>query len=128
MTHRDPGAQKRSPGRAIPGTRKHNPDALSILPAWGGRGQQPLPHDATQAPSNGSANSASVPDSVVCHDKASLAGFLRRSVRSLDRDIAAGVIPPADFWCGRSPRWLPETVSRWLRSHPRLPGRRGGGA
>jgi hypothetical protein len=55
-------------------------------------------------------------------DKAGLAAYLHMSYRTLDR--CAGVLPPADLTIGsRSPRWLPSTIERWLRTKPRLPGR-----
>ena len=63
-----------------------------------------------------------------CYTKRTLARFLDISTRSLDRAIAAGLLPTPDLTVGSSPRWSPSTIERWLRSHPRLPGRgkRGG--
>jgi hypothetical protein len=60
-----------------------------------------------------------------CVDKRGLARFLGLSVRSLDRANALGLLPAPDLVVGRSPRWSPDTVSRWLRTRPRLPGRKG---
>ena len=61
-----------------------------------------------------------------CFDKRGLARFLGLSVRSLDRANALGLLPIPDLTVGRSPRWSPETVSKWLRTRQRLPGRKGG--
>ena len=62
----------------------------------------------------------------ICYTKATLAAFLELSVRSLDRADAAGLLPAPDLIAGRSPRWTPTTIERWLKNHPRLPGRRKG--
>jgi hypothetical protein len=67
------------------------------------------------------------PAPVRCFTKRSLADYLGLSVRSLDRAAAAGLLPPADLFVGRSPRYSPETISKWLRTRPRLPGRGKGG-
>jgi hypothetical protein len=64
----------------------------------------------------------------VCLDKAGLARFLNLSVRSLDRANAMGMLPHPDLVCGRSPRWSPDTIARWLKTRPRLPGRKGDSA
>jgi hypothetical protein len=68
-------------------------------------------------------NDTSAPTS--CLDKRGFAQFLRLSVRSLDRANALGLLPAPDLVVGRSPRWSPDTISRWLRTRPRLPGRKG---
>ena len=60
----------------------------------------------------------------VCYSKSDLARFLGISIRSVDRANAAGLLPAADLVVGRSPRWSPQTIERWLRSKPRLPGRK----
>jgi hypothetical protein len=60
-----------------------------------------------------------------CVDKRGLAEFLLLSVRSLDRANAMGLLPTPDLVIGRSPRWSTDTISRWLRTRPRLPGRKG---
>jgi hypothetical protein len=62
-----------------------------------------------------------------CMDKRGLARFLGLSVRSLDRANALGLLPAPDLVVGRSPRWSTETISKWLRTRPRLPGRKGVG-
>jgi hypothetical protein len=59
----------------------------------------------------------------VCFDKKRFARHVGISVRSLDRANAMGLLPQPDLVCGRSPRWSPDTVARWLRCKPRLPGR-----
>jgi hypothetical protein len=58
-----------------------------------------------------------------CLDKRGLARYLGLSVRSVDRANALGLLPAPDLVVRRSPRWSPETISRWLRTRPRLPGR-----
>jgi hypothetical protein len=55
--------------------------------------------------------------------KKSLAAYLQVSIRSLDRAAALGLLPQPDLVIGRSPRWAPSTISMWLKSRPRLPGR-----
>jgi hypothetical protein len=60
-----------------------------------------------------------------CLDKRGLAQFLGLSVRSLDRANALGLLPRPDLIVGRSPRYSPDTITKWLRTHPRLPGRKG---
>jgi hypothetical protein len=60
-----------------------------------------------------------------CLDKRRLASFLGLSVRSLDRANSLGLLPCPDLVVGRSPRWSPDTISKWLRTRPRLPGRKG---
>jgi hypothetical protein len=65
------------------------------------------------------------PSPLGCMNKRELARFLGLSIRSLDRASALGLLPCPDLVAGRSPRWSPETVSKWLRSRPRLPGRKG---
>jgi hypothetical protein len=65
---------------------------------------------------------ASVPP--CCLDKRGLARFLGLSIRSLDRANAFGLLPCPDLVVGRSPRWSPDTISKWLRTRPRLPGRK----
>ncbi len=60
-----------------------------------------------------------------CLDKRGLGRFLGVSVRTLDRAIAAGLLPRPDLVVGRSPRWSPDTINRWLKARPKLPGRGG---
>ncbi len=93
-----------------------------------GRGQPP--GDPAPSP-NGTAHSAeicSVPQTdetaaAVCVDKKGLARFLGFSVRSLDRAAAMGLLPRPDLTIGKSPRWSPDTIKKWLRTRPKLPGR-----
>ena len=61
----------------------------------------------------------------VCFNKQRLARFLGLSVRSIDRANTAGLLPCPDLICGRSPRWNPSTIEKWMRTKPRLPGRGG---
>ena len=95
---------------------------------WEGRGQQ----SHGSALSSGASVSSAEPNPVdqtdhdavaVCFDKQGLARFLDLSVRSLDRANAAGLLPCPDLVCGRSPRWSPATIERWLRTRPVFPGR-----
>jgi hypothetical protein len=81
----------------------------------------------------GSGNHASATQSeeaplAVCLDKQGFARYLGISTRSLDRAAAVGLLPRPDLTIGRSPRWSPETITRWLRTRPRLPGRKAGDA
>jgi hypothetical protein len=75
-------------------------------------------------------HSAAAPDDdpvprATCMNKSQLARFLGLSVRSLDRAAALGLLPAPDLVLGRSARWSPDTISKWLRTHPHLPGRKG---
>src|SRR5262245_61874035 len=107
---------------------------MSLKPhLWAIRGQASADHSARSHPADESADHASVTlaDEAAedrCFDKRRLAYFLGLSVRSLDRANAVGLLPCPDLVVGRSPRWSPETVHKWLRTHPRLPGRKGGDA
>ena len=60
-----------------------------------------------------------------CLDKRGLGRFLGISVRTLDRAIATGLLPPPDLVVGRSPRWSPDTIKVGSRARPKLPGRGG---
>jgi hypothetical protein len=126
MMHFNPGA-KRPSGPADPRGEIRNPDAPTILSPSDGRGQGPHANVASHVQPATSGDAPTVNESDGCHDKASLAQFLRISVRSLDRAIAAGALLEPDAWYGRSPRWLRQSILRWLKTRPRLPGRRGGG-
>ncbi len=96
---------------------------------WAMRGM--LPHDCRGslelvAPSTAPAPvqpTQDAPDR--CLDKSGLAQYLGVSVRSLDRANAAGLLPRPDLVVGRSPRWSPDTIKRWLKARPKLPGRGG---
>src|SRR5262249_20344039 len=97
---------------------------------WAGRGQAPGPAGlqetvggSTQPQPGGLTQQAAT---ARCFTKRTLADYLGLSVRSLDRANAVGLLPCPDLVVGRSPRWSPETVHKWLRTHPRLPGRKGG--
>lgn len=61
----------------------------------------------------------------VCFTWKTLAQHLSYSVRSLTRANAMGLLPVHDLVVGRSPRWSPQTIEKWLRTKPRLPGRKG---
>jgi hypothetical protein len=88
------------------------------MPARGGDDQRPSPPcPTTPAPPAGVL--------APCFTKQSLADFLETSVRTLDRAAALGLLPAPDLVLGRSPRWSPTTIERWLRNRPRLPGRKG---
>jgi hypothetical protein len=129
MKHRDPGVKK-PPNRAELGGLESDPGTLPIIPVWAIRGQ--TPHDLAPSPdpTERSADHASVAlsDEVAacCFTKKTLAEYLVLSVRSLDRAAALGLLPCPDLIVGRSPRWSPDTITRWLRTRPRLPGRNGG--
>ena len=96
---------------------------------WAMRGQSPHDCRSNLDPIAPSAALAPVqptqeaPDH--CLDKRGLGRFLGVSVRTLDRAIAAGLLPRPDLVIGRSPRWSPETINRWLKARPKLPGRGG---
>jgi hypothetical protein len=97
-----------------------------------GRGQTPDGPAVIPHPSAESADDASVPmtdEAAVarCYTKRTLCEWLEISIRTWDRAAAMGLTPAPDLIVGRSPRYSPSTIERWLRSHPRLPGRRKGG-
>ncbi len=129
-----PNARGKAPEFDENSRAKSNPNASEILPnsrpLWAGRGQQAHVHAPSLCPTitSAEANPAHETDEAalaVCYDKARLARFLGLSVRSLDRANAAGLLPCPDLVCGRSARWSPSTIQRWLRTKPRLPGRKG---
>ena len=129
-SRRNLDTQKKPPGPASPRGKSRNPDALRILPSREGRGQQPP--DPALSPGTPAHSSEVSPVHetdeaalAVCFDKQGLARFLGLSVRSLDRANAMGLLPCPDLVCGRSARWSPSTIERWLRTKPRLPGRKG---
>jgi len=100
---------------------------------WAVCGQAGGDHSASPHANEGSADLTSVALTdeaavVRCFTKQTLARYLGLSVRSLDRANAVGLLPCPDLVVGRSPRWSPDTVQRWLRTRPRLPGRKGGEA
>jgi hypothetical protein len=59
-----------------------------------------------------------------CFTKKSLCAWLSISTRTWDRLAAQGMVPVPDLVVGSSARWSRDTISRWLRSQPRLKGRR----
>ncbi|MGO9108051.1 MAG: helix-turn-helix transcriptional regulator [Thermoguttaceae bacterium] len=87
------------------------------------RGQQAHDPAVNHAPAVTSAEVNPVP-TTGCYSKRQLAGYLGLSVRTLDRLAARGDLPEADLVVGRSSRWSPATVEKWLRSRPRLKGGR----
>jgi hypothetical protein len=123
MTH-DPGAQKNPPG---PDSGTEGGDSRrQILRAWASCGKShnssaPSPDPATTSPAPSTVQVTD--DALACLTKRKLAALLMISVRSLDRSIAEGVIPSPDLWIGPSPRWTERTISRWLKTRPKLPGR-----
>jgi hypothetical protein len=102
-----------------------------ILSSWAGGGKPP--HDPAPSP-NKPAPSADVNPVheteltavAVCFTTRTLCEWLGISIRSWTRAAAMGLTPAPDLVMGRSPRWSPSTIQRWLRSKPRLPGRVGG--
>ncbi len=99
--------------------------------SWAMRGQAGGDHSASPHVNEGSAGraSAALTDEAAvkpCYTKKTLAQLCVISIRSLDRANALGLLPCPDLVVGRSPRWSPDTIERWLRTRPRLPGRRGG--
>jgi hypothetical protein len=123
---RDPGAQKGPGGSGNPRGENHDPDAHPIIRVWATGGSDsrdsaasPNPPDRSATPSTDTVTD----DALACITKRKLAALLMISVRSLDRAIAEGVVPEPDLWIGPSPRWTGRTISRWLRTRPKLPGR-----
>jgi hypothetical protein len=97
-----------------------------------GRWQSPCGPARSQVADVGSDDPGSVsltdlPLPEVCFTKKSICEWLQISTRTWDRLAAAGLTPPPDLVVGKSARWSPLTVAKWLRSKPRLPGRKGGG-
>jgi hypothetical protein len=74
----------------------------------------------------GSVTLTDLPLPEVCFTKKTICEWLQISTRTWDRLTAAGLTPAPDLVVGKSARWSPETVARWLRSKPRLPGRKVG--
>ena len=97
-----------------------------IIPEWSGHVNPSQGNAPSPAPTVAFTETKPVPETDRCYSKQELARFLGLSVRSLDRANAAGLLPAPDLVVGRSPRWSPETVRKWLKSRPRLPGRKGG--
>ena len=86
--------------------------------------RQPLPPEATTeavAPSNGHP-----PEAVPIHDRllwdlADISALTGLSRRLLERQRAAGKLPPPDMKAGRRVLWRPATIESWI-------SRQGGGA
>ena len=57
--------------------------------------------------------------------KRTLCEWLQISTRSWDRATAAGLTPQPDLVVGREARFSPLTITKWLRTRPKLPGRGG---
>jgi predicted DNA-binding transcriptional regulator AlpA len=93
---------------------------------WEPRGDHPHDHATSHDPAHGSAKPQSDRRS---HEPAPLlskgqfSAYLGISYRSLDRVAAMGALPRPDLILGQSPRWSLESISRWLKGRPRLPGR-----
>jgi hypothetical protein len=106
--------------------------ADQIVPLWVIRG-----NDAqTGAPKPGLTTTSTNLPSVNESDQAAVSAFFKTrtlcqwlgiSIRSWTRAASLGLTPAPDLIVGRSPRWSPSTIERWLKTRPRLPGRKGGG-
>jgi hypothetical protein len=119
MTHQT----KRPPGRTIREGRESGPNSPAILSPWECRGQAAVSSVPRPIQAVSSAEAPSDNTSDRMFGKQELADFLRISVRTLDRLDARRLIPEPDLTIGRSPKWLSETVKRWLATKPRLSGR-----
>lgn len=128
MTSRNPNAHGKALESGENSRAKGNPDARRILSSREGRGQQ----SHTPALSPGTPAHSGEPNPVPETDEAALVCFytkrtlcehLRISIRSWDRAAAAGLTPAPDLICGARARWSPQTIERWLKLHPVLPGR-----
>jgi hypothetical protein len=104
---------------------------MSLKPQlWEGRGQAPDDQALTRDAAPRSANRDSVKatgdaEAPVCFTVQSLCRHLSISTRSWTRAAALGLTPRPDLVVGRSARWSPSTIDRWLKSQPKLPGRGG---
>ncbi len=130
MTSRNPDARKKTLRPGNPRVESRNPNALEILPSREGCGQQRRNPAPSPAPAITSTEASSVHETdlaavAVCFTWKTLAEHLNTSVRTLTRANAMGLLPCPDLVCGRSPRWSPSSIERWLRTKPRLPGRKG---
>src|SRR5271157_2177340 len=133
MTTRDSSPKRKTSGRCCaPEVQVCDPN-ISIVPTWAMGGQASVDRRPSHDPAERSADRASDGHSDAaatarCYTKQTLTSYLGLSVRSLDRANALGLLPSPDLIVGRSPRWSTHTIERWLRTHPRLPGRKGGAA
>lgn len=97
---------------------------------WAGCGQAPCGPAGTQEMVPGSADPSpvSLTDEAAvtrCFTKKTLCDWLAISTRTWDQAAAMGLTPAPDLIVSCSARWSPATVEKWLRTHPRLPGRGG---
>ncbi len=129
-SRRNLDARKKTLESGNPRVEIRNPDASEIIFRREGRGQQPpdpAPSPGTSDPSAQLNPAGQTDDEAVsvCFTKKTLCQWLQMSERSWSRATALGLTPAPDLVVGRSPRWSPATISKWLRSEPRLPGRKG---
>jgi hypothetical protein len=111
-------------------TRKPYRIVSQSAPAWepgGNPSRAPAPSPAPPAtladvPSESDSDEAAVR---ACFTTRTLCQWLGISIRSWTRAAALGLTPAPDLVVGRSPRWSPSTIKRWLKTHPKLPGRGG---
>ena len=134
MTSRNPNARKKTLGSGenprVSGSGHSNLNASEIIPSWAMRGQQSHDPAATHDPAVRFTEASPVHTTdeaavAVCFTTRTLCEWLGISVRSWTRAAAMGLTPAPDLVVGRSPRWSPSTIQRWLRTKPRLPGRKG---
>jgi len=130
MTSRNPNARRKTLESGNPRVESRNLNASEIIPSWAMRGKSS--HDQASSLDALSPSSEAIPvhttdeAALTCfYTKRTLCEWLQISTRSWDRAAAAGLTPAPDLVCGSSPRWSPSTVTRWLKSRPRLPGRKG---
>jgi|SRR5208337_515313 len=131
MNHRNLGAQKkppRSPAGNLEGVNR-DLEAPATVPEWSGRGKAFLDPAASPIPPPIPAGPCSdATTDPVFYTRKTLCRLIQVSERTWSRAAAQGLTPQPDILIGREARWSPSTIQRWLRSKPRFPGRRGGGA
>ena len=105
-------------------------EAAAIISERAVRGK--LSHDSSSSPNTpahfSEANPVHETDEAavaVCFTTRTLCEWLGISIRSWTRAAALGLTPAPDLVVGRSPRWSPQTIERWLKTRPKLPGRGG---
>ncbi len=76
-----------------------------------------LPLHETEAAANGRPPEAVPIRDRLAWDLADIANLLGMSKRFLERERAAGRMPPPDVRLGRRLLWRPGTIDRWLDSH-----------
>lgn len=99
-------------------------------PAWEPGGKPSCAPAASPVPpaTSKEANPVQMTDAqavAVCFTTRTLCQWLGISTRSWTRAAALGLTPAPDLVVGRSPRWSPTTIERWMRTRPKLPGRGG---